>query len=113
MGCPKHPPGAPISKGVPLAGGCLEAANARRGTRSRPPTLAWTAQFRTVLATRLEPSSARRSLQCGRTSRQFEEPICGDPPAGLAPQLDFEIRTLGAFVALASIQLALRRLARA
>jgi hypothetical protein len=35
------------------------------------------------LATRLEPSPARRILQCGRTSRQFEEPICGDPPAGL------------------------------
>jgi hypothetical protein len=32
--------------------------------------------LRTVLTT-LKPSSARRIVQCGRTSRQLEEPICG------------------------------------
>jgi hypothetical protein len=49
--------------------------------------------------------------QCGRTSRQFEEPICGDPPAGLAHS-GLRNPNPGAFVALASIQLALRRLTR-
>jgi hypothetical protein len=91
----KHPPGAPISKGVPLAGGCLEAANARRGTRSRPPTLAWTAQFRTVLAMRLEPSSAVRLwISTVNGSQRRFTPACDKVPSRRDPARNRTLRPI-------------------
>jgi hypothetical protein len=37
-----------------------------------------------ALTTRLECSSAHRIPECGGTTRQFEEPVCGERRAGLA-----------------------------
>jgi hypothetical protein len=82
-----------------------------RGTRSRPPTRAWTKRLCTVLA----------YIEAG-TLISPRIPRCDPPVSGAClrrlfsrchPQLDFETRTLATFLTLASIQLALRRLARA